>query len=192
MTDHLLQQINAIVSLNETEQQAFVAITTPKKLRKNELLMREGDICRTITFVHSGSLRLFHMVDGEEKTIQFFFENAWYTDYQSFLTGQPTIENAQALEACDLIQFKRTDLEQLYVRYPVFERLGRISAEQAFLSLSRRNTMLTNQLPEARYQQLIQDRPDLLQRVPQYHIASFLGIKPESLSRIRKRMATRP
>ena len=191
MTDRLLQQINAIVPLSETERQAFVAITTTRHLRKQEILMREGDICRTITFVHTGSLRLFHTVDGEEKTIQFFFENAWYTDYRSFLTGQPTIENARALEACDLIQFSRSSLEQLYQQHPVFERYGRFAAEQAFLSLSTRNIMLTNQSPEARYQQLIQDRPDLVQRVPQYHIASFLGIKPESLSRIRKRMATR-
>lgn len=191
MTDRLLQQINAIISPNETEQRAFAAITTPKRLRKNELLMREGDLCRSITFVHSGCLRVFHNVDGLEKTIQFFFENAWYTDYRSFLTGQPTIENMQALEACELIQFNRADLEQLYQHHPIFERLGRISAENAFLSLSARNTMLTDQAPEARYQQLIQDRPDLFNRVPQYHIASFLGIQPESLSRIRRRMATR-
>ena len=191
MTDRLLQHISAIVPLSETEKQAFVAITTHKHLQKNESLMRQGDICRSVTFIHTGSLRLFHTVDGEEKTIQFFLENDWYTDYRSFLTSQPTIENAQALDACDLIQFNRTDLEQLYRQHPVFERIGRISAERAFLSLNTRNTMMTDQSPEARYQQLIQDRPDLFQRVPQYHIASFLGIKPESLSRIRRRLATR-
>ncbi|MBO0937118.1 Crp/Fnr family transcriptional regulator [Fibrella sp. HMF5335] len=191
MTDRLLQQLNTIASLTETEEQAFVAITTTRRLRKKEWLMRQGDICRMVTFIYSGSLRLFHTVDGEEKTIQFFFENALYTDYLSFLTGQPTLENVQALEDCALVQFSRTDLEQLYQQHPVFERIGRISAERAFLSLSARNTLLTNQSPEVRYQQLIRARPDLFQRVPQYHIASFLGIKPESLSRIRKRMATR-
>lgn len=191
MTDRLLQQINAIVSLNQTEQLAFVAITTHKRLRKNEPLMQEGDICRSITFVDSGCLRLFHNVDGVEKTIQFFFEDSWYTDYRSFLTSLPTIENMQALEACELIQFSRADLEGLYQRHPVFERLGRISAENAFVSLSTRNTMLTSQTPQERYQYLIQQRPDLFNRVPQYHIASFLGIQPESLSRIRRRMATR-
>lgn len=191
MTDRLLQLLNTIVSLTEAEEQAFVGITTTRRLRKKEWLMRQGDICRMVTFIHSGSLRLFHTVDGEEKTIQFFFENALYTDYLSFLTEKPTIENVEAMEACELVQFSRVGLEQLYRQHPVFERIGRISAERAFLSLSARNTLLTNQPPEARYQQLIQDRPDLFQRVPQYHIASFLGIKPESLSRIRKRMATR-
>jgi CRP/FNR family transcriptional regulator, anaerobic regulatory protein len=188
----ILHEISTIVSLNETEQRVFVAITTRKLLRRNEWLMREGDVCRSVTFVGSGCLRLFHTVDGMEKTIQFFFENNWYTDYLSFLTGQPTIENMQALNACELLQFSRTDLEQLYEQHPVFERLGRVSAEQAFIRLSTRNTMLTSQTPEMRYQQLVRERPDLLQRVPQYHIASFLGIQPESLSRIRKRMAVRP
>ena len=192
MMDRILQQISHIVSLTETEQQAFLAITAVRRLRRNELLLREGDVCRSITFVYSGCLRLFYTIDGVENTVQFFCENAWHTDYTSFLTGQPTIENMQALEACEVIQFNRADLEQLYLRHPVFERLGRISAENAFISLSVRNTMLTNQTPEERYQQLAHDRPELLQRVPQYHIASFLGVKPETLSRIRKRMTSQP
>ena len=191
MMDRILHQISGIVTLNETERAAFVAITSFRSLRKHELLLRAGDVCRAITFVHSGCLRLFYNIEGVENTVQFFCENAWHTDYGSFLTGRPSSENMQALEACEVVQFHRTDLEQLYLQHPVFERLGRISAENAFMSLGARNAMLTNQTPEERYQQLAHDRPELLQRVPQYHIASFLGIKPETLSRIRKRMVSR-
>ena len=191
MTDRILQQISGTESLTEAEQQAFIAITTAKRLRKHELLLREGDVCRTITFVLSGCLRSFYNVKGVENTSQFFCEDDWYTDYQSFLTGRPTRENAQALEACDIVQFSRDNLEQLYQRHPVFERLSRILAEEAFVCLDIHNTMLTNQTPEERYRQLAHDRPELLQRVPQYHIASFLGITPETLSRIRKRMVSR-
>ena len=192
MMDHILRQISGIVALNETEQAAFVAITSVRRLRKHELLLREGDVCRAVTFVNAGCLRLFYNVEGVENNVQFFCENAWHTDYQSFLTGRPTSENLQALEAGEVVQFHRPDLEQLYLRHPVFERLGRISAENAFMSLGTRNAMLTNQPPEERYRRLAHDRPELLQRVPQYHIASFLGIKPETLSRIRKRIVNRP
>ncbi len=189
LMDQLLAQIDRVVSLNDAEQRAFCAIAVPRHLRKHELLLRAGEVCRTITFVQSGCLRLFYNADGVENTVQFFCENTWHTDFLSYLTGQPTIENTQALEPCDVIQFSRVELEQLYLRYPSFERLGRISAENAFVSLAARNTMLTNQTPEARYRQLCHDRPELLRRVPQYHIASFLGIKPETLSRIRRRLA---
>lgn len=191
MTDRILQQISGAEALTETERQAFTVITSPRRLRKHELLLREGDVCRAITFVLSGCLRSFYSVSGVENTTQFFCENAWYTDYPSFLTGQPTRENAQALEACEVVQLSRLDLEQLYRQHPVFERLSRILAENAFVCLEVRNTMLTNQTPEDRYRQLAHDRPELLQRVPQYHIASFLGIQPETLSRIRKRIVSR-
>jgi CRP/FNR family transcriptional regulator, anaerobic regulatory protein len=127
-------------------------------------------------------------VEGVENTVQFFFANSWYTDYASFLTGQPTIENMQALEACEVVQFRKADLYKLYDIYPVFDRVGRVMAENAFLSLSKLNKMLTNEEPEQRYLNLLQQRPELVERIPQHYIASYLGIKPESLSRIRKRI----
>ena len=133
-------------------------------------------------------MRLFYNVEGIENTIQFFFSNSFYTDYTSFLTGQPTIENMQALEPCEVVQFRKTDLYKLYNIYPVFDRVGRVMAENAFLSLSKLNKMLTNEEPEQRYLNLLQQRPELVERIPQHYIASYLGIKPESLSRIRKRI----
>ncbi len=188
MALQIIQSIKSIVALNEAEEIAFANILKTKQLKKKEFLLQEGKICNTISFINNGCMRLFYNVDGVENTIQFFFEHSWYTDYASFLTGQPTIENLQALESCEVVQLKKDDLYKLYTQFPVFEKVGRIMAENAFLSLSRLNQMLTNEEPQERYLNLMKQRPDVVERIPQHYIASYLGIKPESLSRIRKRI----
>jgi CRP/FNR family transcriptional regulator, anaerobic regulatory protein len=189
MTTQILNSIKSFVTLNQEEENAFKDILEVKQLKKKEFLLREGDICNKVTFLNTGCVRLFYEVEGVENTIQFFFGNSWYTDYNSFLTGSPTIENVQALEACEIVQFKKTDIYKLYDVYPVFDRVGRVFAENAFISLSTLNKMLTNEEPEQRYLNLFKQRPEVVERIPQHYIASYLGIKPESLSRIRKRIS---
>ncbi len=188
MASQIMQSIKSIVGLNEDEERAFASILTTKQFKKKEFLLQEGKICTNVSFVNNGCMRLFYNVDGVENTIQFFFGDSWYTDYASFLTGKPTIENMQALEPCEVVQFKKDDLYKLYNRFPVFEKAGRVLAENAFLSLSRLNQMLTNEEPQQRYLNLMKQRPDVVEKIPQHYIASYLGVKPESLSRIRKRI----
>jgi CRP/FNR family transcriptional regulator, anaerobic regulatory protein len=190
MTTQILQSINSIVALNENEVDAFTKILELKQFKKKSFLLQQGQICSKISFINTGCMRLFYEVEGVENTVQFFFAGRWYTDYESFLTGQPTIENLQALENCEVIQFKKSDLYNLYITHPVFERVGRILAENAFLSLSQLNKMLTNEEPQQRYLSLLSQRPEVVKNIPQHYIASYLGIKPESLSRIRKRIQT--
>jgi CRP/FNR family transcriptional regulator, anaerobic regulatory protein len=190
MTTQILQSIKSIVSLNEKEEEAFTKILEVKQFKKKAFLLQHGQVCNKISFINSGYMRLFYEVEGLENTVQFFFAGRWYTDYESFLTGQPTIENLQALENCEVIQFNKTDLYNLYITHPVFERVGRILAENAFLSLSKLNKMLTNEEPQQRYLSLLSQRPEVVKNIPQHYIASYLGIKPESLSRIRKRIQT--
>ncbi len=188
MANQIIQSIQSVVPLNKAEEEAFMGILSVKQFKKKEFLLQEGQICNKVSFINSGCMRLFYNVEGVENTIQFFFSNSFYTDYASFLTGQPTIENMQALEACEVVQFRKADLYKLYDVYPVFDRVGRVMAENAFLSLSKLNKMLTNEEPEQRYLSLLEQRPELVERIPQHYIASYLGIKPESLSRIRKRI----
>lgn len=133
-------------------------------------------------------MRLFYNVEAVENTVQFFFADSWYTDYASFLTERPAVENMQALEPSEVVQFKKTDLYKLYDQYPIFDRVGRVMAENAFLSISKLNQMLANEEPEQRYLNLLKQRPELVEKIPQHYIASYLGIQPESLSRIRKRI----
>jgi CRP/FNR family transcriptional regulator, anaerobic regulatory protein len=170
------------------EEEAFANILEVKEFKKKDFLLHEGKVCNKISFINSGCMRLFYNVDGIENTVQFFFADSWYTDYASFLTGEPSIENMQALETCEIVQFKKEDLYKLFNLYPIFDRVGRVMAENAYLSLSQLNKMLTNEEPEERYLNLFKNRPEIVERIPQHYIASYLGIKPESLSRIRKRI----
>jgi CRP/FNR family transcriptional regulator, anaerobic regulatory protein len=188
MTSQIIKSIKSLVPLNAIEEQAFLEILEVKQFTKKEFLLKEGQVCNKVSFINSGCMRLFYNVEGLENTVQFFFADSWYTDYASFLTTQPTAENLQALENCEVVQFKKEDLYNLFNHYPIFDRVGRVMAENAFLSLSRLNQMLTNEEPEERYLNLFKTRPEIVERIPQHYIASYLGIKPESLSRIRKRI----
>ena len=188
MTTQIINSIKSIMPINAAEEAAFIKILTVKQFKKKAFLLQEGQICHKISFINSGAMRVFYNVEGVENTVQFFFADSWYTDYESFLTGQPAVENMQALEPCEVVQFSKTDLYKLYAEQPVFERLGRIQAENAFLSISKLNKMLTNEEPQMRYLNLLKQRPELVDKIPQHYIASYLGIKPESLSRIRKRI----
>jgi CRP/FNR family transcriptional regulator, anaerobic regulatory protein len=189
MTDQIIQSIKNLVPLNDEEEKAFLQILAVKAFKKKEFLLQEGQICDSLFFVNSGCLRVFFNVEGVENTIQFFFANAWYTDFSSFLSQKPTIENLQALEPCSVIEIKKKDLYNLYETYPIFNKVGRVFTENAFLSVSNLNKMLTNEEPEQRYLNLFERRPEIVKNIPQHYIASYLGIKPETLSRIRKRIS---
>ena len=188
MITQIIQSINSLVSLNGEEEEAFLDILEVNKFKKKEFLLQEGKICNKVSFINNGCVRLFYNIEGIENTVQFFFGNSWYTDYTSFLTGQPSIENMQVLETCDVVQFKKEDLYNLFDEFPIFDRVGRVMAENAFLSLSMLNKMLTNEEPQERYLNLMKQRPDVVEKIPQHYIASYLGIKPETFSRIRKRI----
>lgn len=188
MHEQLHANLAQYVSLTDEEFALITAKITYQALRKNEMLLRAGQVCQNAFFINEGCLRYFYTVDGEEKTGQFFFENDWYTDFDSFISGNPSEENIQALEPCKLLILSRRDLIALFDSVPTLERFGRLVAEQAFLGIKSRNASFLNQSPEQRYLRLLKNRPKIVSRIPQHYIASFLGIKPESLSRIRKRL----
>lgn len=183
----LYPRLQALLPLSEGDFAALRAAMTPRTLTRNELLLREGEVCRTVAYIEYGSLRYFYAVAGEEHTGQFFFEGDWYTDYDSFLDQKPTTQSIQALEATRVWLLPRTALYQLYDERPMFERFGRLMAEKAYRGSRARSAQLLNQTPAERYEQLVRERPHVVQRVSQRLIASYLGIKPESLSRIRGR-----
>lgn len=188
MYDQILKRLSQFVSLDKSEQDYFVTKLIVKECKKKELILKEGEVCKYAYFINKGCMRYYYNVEGEENTAQFFFENGWYTDYESFLTGKKTKQNIEALEKTQLISLSATDLQQLFIEIPKFERFGRLMAENAFLGIRQRVEMLENQTAEERYLTLIKERPKVFERIPQHYIASYLGIKPPSLSRIRKRI----
>jgi CRP-like cAMP-binding protein len=167
----------------------FCSQLTERHIPKKEFFVRQGETCRHIAFINHGLMRLFYDVEGEEHVRQFHFENSFCSEYQSFLTEKPAQMSLQALEETELLLISHRDMNALFRQSQEFERLGRILAEQAFIFVSQRFASMLLESPETRYQRLVQERPKVMQRVPQYMIASYLGITPEALSRIRKRLA---
>lgn len=180
--------IRRFVQLDEAELSSFLNKLKVQLLRRREWLLCEGQICKNAYFINSGCLRYYHVIGGEEITGQFFFEGSWYTDYASYLSESPSKQYIQAIEKTEVLVLSKIDLYRLFDENVKFERFGRLMAENAFLGLRQRTDMLANQDPEERYLKLIADRPKLFERVPQHYIASYLGIKPQSLSRIRRRI----
>lgn len=190
MKEQLATAIKRLVNCSDGQLEQFFLIAKPEviHLKRKKLVLQEGEVCKHLYFVLSGTIRYFYMVDGEEVTGQFFFENGWYSDLGSFLSAEPTIQNIQALENTTLIQISKINLYELYDQVPVFERFGRLLAEYSFLGIRGRYEKLSLLTPEEHYLKLITERPKVIERVPLKYIASFLGIKAESLSRIRKRI----
>lgn len=191
MYDQILKRLSSFITLDKEDQDHFVTKLHIKSYLKKELVLQEGQVCKYAYFINSGCLRYYYNVDGQENTAQFFFENGWYTDYESFLTGKPTKQNIETLEKSELLLLSAQDLQQLYIDIPKFERFGRLMAENAFLGIRQRSEMLENLTAEERYITMLKERPKVFERIPQHYIASYLGIQPPSLSRIRKRMSSK-
>jgi len=176
--------------LSEEQWQYFQQFLLPKTIKKNEYLAELGRVCKYVTYINKGSLRAFNITEGKEYALSFFIENDYASEYCSFLTKTPATYYIQALEDTDVIDLHYDDMQKLYREIPILERFGRYIAENLFILLSTRNASLLTESPEERYLKLVQsNQNNLLQRVPQYMIASYLGITPEALSRIRKRLS---
>lgn len=188
MYDQILARLSQFIALDKSEQDYFITKLVVRQYKKKEIILQQGDLCKYAYFINYGCLRYYYNIEGKENTAQFFFENGWYTDYESFLTGKPTQQNIETLEKSQMLLLSGKDLQQLYIDIPKFERFGRLMAENAFLGVRHRSEMLENQTAEERYLTLMKERPKVFERVPQHYIASYLGIKPQSLSRIRKRI----
>lgn len=162
-----------------------------QQLNKGGFLNRSGEICRQVSFINKGLLRLYYLADGREICTGFVAENEYIAEYESFLTHRPSLLSIDALEDCELINLSFDDMQAMYRSRPVFEIFGRKIAETLFIMFSSHNTRLLTLSPEERYNSVVQYQPFIIQRVPQYMIASFIGITPEHLSRLRKKMTER-
>lgn len=144
-------------------------------------------MCDFIAFISCGSLCYFYDDDGDEKVTGFFFEGDAACDYASFLSNAVSNHTIEAITDVSYFKLMKVDLEKLYDQDKTFERMGRLISEKLFLSMDRRLNSLLHQSPEERYLSLTKRNPKLIQEVPQYMIASYLGVKPETISRIRAR-----
>ncbi|GAP43128.1 protein containing cAMP-binding domain of CRP [Lentimicrobium saccharophilum] len=175
--------------LTPEEIEAVDTLIPIKEFKKGRLLLEEGSIAKECYFNIKGCVRSYQILNGEEKTTQFFIEGDSIASLLSYLNKTPANHYFECIEDYTLAVLSFDNEQKLYKQHPKFEALCRNSIEQEF---GKQQEVLQNYLtrnPEERYLMLQETRPELLQRVPQYHLATFLGVQPESLSRIRKRIA---
>jgi CRP-like cAMP-binding protein len=186
MFELILKNIAKHIELAPEEVEYFTSILKPKALRKRQYFLQAGDISRHECFVNKGCIRTYNVDEkGQEHVVQFAIEGWWAGDLYSFLSAQPSEYNIDALEDSELFLIDKNNLEQLYTRVPKFERFFRILLQNAFIASQRRISENLSLPAEERYISFIQRYPRFEQRLPLRQIASFLGITPESLSRIR-------
>ncbi len=192
MFELFLASVKEHISITEEEFNICKTLFIPKKLRKRQYLLQEGDVCHYTAFVEKGMLRTFTVDEkGNEPILQFSMEGWWVTDLYSFLTDEPSRYNIEALEDCELLLITKPSWETLLEKVPAFERYFRILIQNNLIATQRRLISSITETAEERYAKLVTTFPTCLQRVPQHMIASFLGITPETLSRIRSQMAAR-
>jgi CRP-like cAMP-binding protein len=183
----LLKNIRQFISLNEQEMQSLMSCFERVELKRNESFLKMHEVCKQVAYVEKGALVYLRAdAEGQELAVDFAFENDWVTYYYSLLTGKPADMEIKAQEDTVLMTLSKTKLYELYERIPRIERIGRMLAEKSFIELAERTHSLQSRPAAERYEDLLQSKPHILERIPQYYIASYLGIKPQSLSRLRK------
>lgn len=177
------------VPLTDADFTTFRGYLRPLALRKRQPLLRAGEVCATYAFVTQGCLRSYSLTaEGHEHTLQFAPEDWWISDLYSLLTQEPSTLSIDALEDTQVLLLDQADLETIYARCPVFERYFRLLMQSRYVVLQARVNAALSQTAAEKYQHFLRKYPNLVQRVPQHIIASYLGLTPESLSRVRRRL----
>lgn len=189
MYEIFFQTLGHKVPFSEEEMAIVKTHLTPKKLRKKQYLLQEGDVCKFIAFVEKGALRSYTVDEkGVERIIQFALEGWTISDLYSFLTAEPATYNIDALEDSGLVLISKAAHEELLRTMPKYETWMRIQITGAYIAMQRRLTSIISLSLEERYASFTAQYPEIVQRVPQHMIASYMGLTPETLSRVRKKM----
>ena len=189
-TNPLISYFSKYIVLTSEEIAFINSVFKERKIRRRQFILQEGDICRLNTFVVEGCFKMY-MVDstGKEHNLQFAVENWWIGDIGSFHSGEPSKLYIEALENSIILQIQKADLLKLFVDYPRFNRVFRVLSENALVNLQKRVLQNISSTAEERYLDFIDKYPYFFNRISNVQIASYLGVTPEFLSTIRKRLA---
>ncbi|MGB3182075.1 MAG: Crp/Fnr family transcriptional regulator [Cyclobacteriaceae bacterium] len=192
-TDHdILANIRRYVSLTDEEEAAFRGIVRTSRVRRRQYLVQPGFVCTHQTYVQQGAFRSYFVTgEGAEHTVQFAVEDWFISNFNSYISRQPASLFVEALEDGMVQQIANEDTEAICTNYPVFERFFRLVAQKSFAFSQRRTLSNLGKNAEERYLEFLQLYPGIAQRVPQYALASYLGMSAEFLSKIRKQLAGR-
>lgn len=190
MNQSLRQTIKDTVSIQESDLEFMLSFFKLLTLKKDEYFLQVGQRCNQVAFVKSGMLRICYPNDkGEETTCYFSLPNEFVTSFSAFTTQKLSTENIQAILPTECFVISKQDLENLYRQIPATQEFGRKAAENVAMLMENRMALFLNNSAEERYQFLLKNNPVLIQTVPLQYLASFLGITPQHLSRLRKNTA---
>lgn len=187
MKTDLRKFISKYVSLSEDELENITHKFKNKLVKKNNFLLRQGETCKDLVFVQKGCLRLYYLKDDIEVSVWFAFEQSSAIEIYSFISENPSNYFLQAIEDSEVLYLSKTELNKLYLHQPKMQEMMRNFWEDVILNLINRFTALQTDSAEKRYLDLLK-KPDYLETIPQKYLASFIGVTPTSLSRIRKQI----
>ncbi len=187
MTNSLIRQILLYEKLDDVEINILLKRFEAVSLKTDDYFLKEGQICRNVGFIETGLVMYYKLSeDGHELVCDFAKENDWMTQYQSFISTSSSSLSIKAIEPTTLYVISFDSLNKLYEEVPRFEKVTRQLIEKVFFGMVKRAGDLQALKAEERYEKLLAENPFIIQRVQQYYVASYLGIAPQSLSRIRK------
>ena len=185
----LLDYINRVVALTEEEERILSSLISSRKLLKGQYFLQQGDVCKFSGFVISGCTKTFYVdEEGQEHVVMFSIEDWWTSDMGSYITQKPADFNVQCLENTELVQFSYENQQQMMQAIPKLERFFRIIVERAFVASQKRIVRNMSMSAKDRYLLFRNEYPKIEQRIPQYLIASYLGITKEFLSKIKSQL----
>ena len=190
MHEKFVNYFSKISPLTSEESEAIVKSMQTKAFKKGAYLLKEGQISTCTYFVLEGCIREYILSDGEDKTTNFISEEQWAISLNSLSSPSSANHNWVCIEDTTVVVGNEQQAQELFKHFPRFETISRTIMEAAFAEQKEALTSYYTDSPEQRYRKLLKTRPELVQRIPQYHLASYIGIKPESLSRIRKRISS--
>ena len=188
--EDLKNKIRSYTRISDTDLDNALQFYKEMKIKKGDVLVRPEQYVKHFYFLEKGCVCYYTEDDAGIKVMEFFTEGAFFTDLYAYIEEIPSASYLSATESCTIYAILKEDVEHSFDRSHDLERFGRLSMQDGFVQLFRRNNHLKNLSPQDRYQRLLQKRPSLFQRVPQYLIASYLGLTPVGLSKIRKRLAS--
>jgi CRP-like cAMP-binding protein len=186
MFEQLYESIHEHVTLTDQEWGRCKNNFYPRQMLKRQFLLQQGDVCGQIAFVEKGALYSYAIdYNGSKRVVRFAFEGWWIANMQSFFTKTPSMLNIEVLENCKLLIINKQNHEKLLHELPAYERYHRIILQNAYIALHERIENSLGLSAEEKYERFIKHKPELLNRVPQNLVASYLGMTPETLSRVR-------
>ncbi|ACF14323.1 cyclic nucleotide-binding protein [Chloroherpeton thalassium ATCC 35110] len=189
MNDLLAKAILRLKEFNDDELALFLSCFKTRRLEKGDFFINEGCLCEFLGFVNSGMLRAYFLKDGDERILQFYFPDYWVAEFLNIESKEPAEISIQALEPCEIQTITCEKMWEMNEVIPNFKLFGQMLINQRFVFFRKRTMSFLRDSPELRYKKLLQEQAEEIEKIPLQYIASYLGIRPESLSRIRKRLS---